>query len=62
MSTYRDQLDDKGKASLDKLTALRQSGYDGWVGPDGEPATKDNTDPRIWEAIQTPFRTPDQYR
>ena len=58
MSKYRDSLDDAGKADLDKLTALRQSGYSGWVGPDGEPATQENTDPRVWEAIQTPFQQP----
>lgn len=62
MSKYRDQLDAKGKANLDKLTALRESGYHGWVGEGAEPATKDNTDPRVWEAIQTPFQNPADYR
>lgn len=58
MSKYRDSLNPEDRAALDKLTALRESGYTGWVGPDGEPATKDNTHPRLWEAIQTPFRQP----
>ena len=58
MSKYRDNLNDADRADLDKLTALRQSGYTGWVGPDSEPATKDNTPPEVWAAIQTPFRQP----
>lgn len=62
MSKYRDQSDDKEKAALDKLTALRESGYDGWIGPDGEPATRANTPPRVWEAIQTPFQDPADHR
>jgi hypothetical protein len=63
MSRYRDSLDPKGQADLDKLTALHQSGYDGWVGEDNEPATEANTDPRVWDALQSgPFRSVDEYR
>jgi hypothetical protein len=58
MSKYRDSLTPGQRADLNKLTALRESGYTGWVGEHGEPATKENTDPRVWEAIQTPFRQP----
>lgn len=58
MSSYRDSLTPEQRAELDKLTALRESGYSGWVGPGGEPATEDNTDPQVWKAIQTPFRRP----
>lgn len=57
MSKYRDSLSDANRAELDKLTALRESGYTGPVA-NGEPATKDNTDPRVWAALQTPFRQP----
>lgn len=58
MTTYRDSLTPEQQADLDALTALRKSGYTGWVGPDNQPATQANTDPRVWEAIQTPFRQP----
>lgn len=34
MSKYRDSLDDKGKASLDKLEKVRASGHRGWVDQD----------------------------
>lgn len=45
MSNYRDSLNAEQQASLDKLTALRKSGYSGPVGPDNEPATAENTPP-----------------
>lgn len=57
MSTYRDSLSPEQRADLDKLTALRESGYTGPV-TNGEPATAENTDPRVWAALQAPFRQP----
>ena len=64
MSKYRDSLDDQGRADLDKLTALRKSGYTGPVGPDNEPATKDNTPPEHLRLLAALHALPswDSYR
>lgn len=62
MSKYRDQLDEKGKADLDAFTAARKANPGAWLTEDNVPATRENTDARVWEAIQTPFQDPANYR
>jgi hypothetical protein len=62
MGKYRDWLAANGKdaeaASLDQLESARRGGYKGWLTGDNVPATRENTDAAVWEALQTPFRRP----
>lgn len=52
MSKYSDGLTSEQRADLDRLTALRESGYTGPVNQDGLPAIAENTDRRLWNLIQ----------
>ncbi len=62
MATYREWLAASGRhddiASLDRLTAVRESGYTGPLAEDMTPAIRENTDAATREALQTPFRRP----
>jgi hypothetical protein len=52
VSKYRDNLTPEQQADLDRLTALRESGYTGPVNQDGLPAIAENTDRGLWNLIQ----------
>lgn len=62
MSSYRDQLDAKDKADLDAFTAARKANPGAWLTEDNVPAIRENTDTAQWDAIQTPFQDPKNYR
>jgi len=53
VSKYRNSLNNEQRADLDRLTALRGSGYTGPVNQDGLPAIEENTDRRLWNRIQS---------
>jgi hypothetical protein len=66
MGKYRDWLAANGRdaeaASLGQLESARSGGYSGPLTEDNVPATRENTDAAVWDALQTPFRQPGDER
>lgn len=61
MATYRQWLAARGEDLTvhDNATAWRAAGYRGPLNDAGDPAQKEDCDPRVWEALTSePFRKP----
>jgi hypothetical protein len=66
MSKYSDWLKANGKddmvADLDAFASARKANPGAWLTEDNVPASRENTDADQWDALQTPFQDPANYR